>query len=596
LLVPLIGLHVALAAHFHISRNGLPVDHYHRHYKEIIELNRMLDGYHPVDPNVQFSPGFDTYYMADRTEVRWTNPGVLFDEVTRGRLRGLWRNHDGVFYWNEIPTPFFISALVARLTRDAILVELSPMLYLALLLVAVYGIGRLAAGPWEGLAAACVVSGYPVVFGYARILNDTTSAAALALLLVYLLLGSDGFGKLRYALGAGVAGAMAARTGETLAATILIGTMAVGPFLGQLWILTKRFLALEKRWWRGLFGLGLTLAPLLLVVEAARFPPALEHMLGGMEDYSGGLRLHGPYVGPGHRLANLLVYPFRIAVELLGPWMTAWVVTGLALLARARVRHRLALLLMFALPLVGLGLMTRKATWYIAPLLPTLAVLTVLGLQGVPRTTRRGIPEWLPPMFNWRGAATFAAAACGIASLLFACALPPQARDRLMLRNLAPTFYTSLVVDTVELIPKHDAADISLRSALADMMEYLEREVPVTDRPYLFGLLGANFSQTFRFAIEVERPDILMVDLAYPGHYQVAVPFTHEEITRFDGVIVLSNAGFGDWDAYDAEEVFPSQSDLHPDTARRFVTVVERLRHRPSTRIDLHSGPIFHLW
>jgi 4-amino-4-deoxy-L-arabinose transferase-like glycosyltransferase len=68
-------------------------------------------------------------------------------------------------------------------------------LYLVLYLLAVYGIGERLAGPWIGLAAAALVSLFPIVFSMSRYLYIDFALAAMVALNVCLLLRSEGFSR-----------------------------------------------------------------------------------------------------------------------------------------------------------------------------------------------------------------------------------------------------------------------------------------------------------------------------------------------------------------------------------------------------------------
>lgn len=77
---------------------------------------------------------------------------------------------------------------------------LANLLFLAVLLGATYGLGRLAFGRTAGLAAAALVSFYPLVFVLSREFLTDFPLTALTALTFYLLLRSEGFRQRKYAL------------------------------------------------------------------------------------------------------------------------------------------------------------------------------------------------------------------------------------------------------------------------------------------------------------------------------------------------------------------------------------------------------------
>jgi len=601
LLALLIGLQVVLAAEYHASRNGLPVQTYHEHYKEIRELTRMLDGYEPIVPDPELHAGTSHYYLGARNPVRWAHPVTLYQELVHGRLRGLWRNPRGSHYWNEIPTPLFVAAVVSRLGRSTLLAELTPMLYLALLLVSLYGIGRLAAGPWEGLAAAAVASGYPAVFGYARILDCTMSVMALAACLVFLLLSSEGFSKTRYAVGAGIVGALSVRTGEAFASVGLIGAIAAGAFGEQVWTLIRRLRSERGIRIRELAGLAVAVGLPLLALQWDQVPGNIRYMASGMQDHTAGVLLGGRLPGPGETLAIYLVYPYRIVVELLGPWMTLWAIAGLVLLYRSPARHRLAVLLMFALPFPGLCHMTRKATWYLAPTLPALALVTVLGLRGLRRSASMGIRRRLhaggeDQPLHWRDARMrwpLIAAAGGVLSLLYFALAPAQWRDQLGIWGGYSDVPSRLHVDSVALVPQQHARDEVMQEIVRDLATQYPRGAHPSDGVHLVGLCSSNTTHAMRFAVEAQRPYLLMVDLldtnAHPRPYEA------HEIDAFDAVFIPTDQGILPWDEPIIDAVRGEFDAIRPEAKGRAHAMLQQLYRRPRIRVDLPSGPLYEL-
>jgi 4-amino-4-deoxy-L-arabinose transferase-like glycosyltransferase len=103
--------------------------------------------------------------------------------------------------WNRPPLPFLTVVPFYRLFGISTDVALmSNCLYLAILLISVYGIGRLLFSRAAGLLAAFLVSFYPVLFSISRLSYVDYAMTAMVALGIYLLVKSDGFRNRRWSL------------------------------------------------------------------------------------------------------------------------------------------------------------------------------------------------------------------------------------------------------------------------------------------------------------------------------------------------------------------------------------------------------------
>ncbi len=254
------------------------------------------------------------------------------------------------------------------------------LLWLALLMASVFALTRrlfpLTPSPapaplhWPALAAAALVSFYPLVAAYTRIYDPALAVAALAALAVWLLAESDGMQRRGYALGAGLALVAGLLTSADfwpalLGPTLLVAGQALRtprPARHSRRIPSRN--ALER------LGRQLRLAPahvnlllvLLLVALALPFAARLPTFgqaggLQGWVDVLGGLLLLALIAGAGYGLWQL-IRPQRAGARAAYGLLLAWLGLGLPLLT-----------------LLGDG---RASQWM--PLLPAAAIVSLAWL------------------------------------------------------------------------------------------------------------------------------------------------------------------------------------------------------------------------
>lgn len=406
LLAALFALHLTLGIGHHLGRACLPGVTNHLGYKNIVELRRLLEGEAPLGPLPH--PGRAAFFIpaerrADALDARAAAeiPG------------GLWGD-PSLIYWIRAPQPFLVGAALAHLAPGSALIpSLWPMLWLALLLASLYALGSRLGGPWVGLCAAAVASGYPAIFGFARLHHDALPLAAWGAAAAALVLYSEGLRRWGCCVGAALALGCGLRSGESLYGGVLVGMIAAGPAAAEAaaWIRAGSWR--DPRAWAGPTLGILTLA---LLVDWRWLGPSLSFMLEGFDDLGTAPRVAAGVPAAWAPLIGRLAYLPQLGGELLRPALSLWALLGLGLALRRPLERRLGVLLMAALPLAALSWMTRKATWYAAPTTPALALITAAGLATLQDAGRRRL-------------ALGAASLSGVAALLFHSLAPDAARS-----------------------------------------------------------------------------------------------------------------------------------------------------------------------
>lgn len=597
LLVLLIGLHLALATIHQADKGFVPSPLTHYGFTLVVDQTRILQGHTPLSPSIELNQSSKTVFDGKRDpNYTGVTVGWLLQEMYKGRFKGVWYNENPLQdYWNDIPLPYFIAALMHHFSGGSIMAAaLTPMIFLAVLLLAIYGIGRQAGGPWTGLGAAAITAGYPGVFELARTHHDSLALGAAAAVLVYAIMRGDGFRRWWACALAGVIACLASRTGETITGFFTAGMIAAGPFLLEFYRLIRRLLQRAPGAWRGLVGMALVLSPSLLLIKWRRvldFSSRVEEsIVEEMARPELGTHVSESWAG----LLNHLAYFFQLAFESLQPMMTLWLIVGALLIRGAPRGYRLAVALMVAVPLLPLSWMPKKATWYLYPCLPAMGLVTALGLQGLKS----------PRLRQW---ALGLAAACGLAMPLFYTLVPKHYRDSVDLDRISPKIKTTMKVHGFgsQNIDWHYACAESRKlAAVADQFLALDRRVASPGKsPRRVLLLGINThpNEAFRYVVELRRPDLLVVDFFSEDislDSKIKMIASLEEAS-FDYLIYLgSNMSLpwpqDPWDPYqwrrDWQYRFPEGTEW---IRQRLAQIAKKQRLRKWARVDLPAGPIY---
>ena len=589
LLGSLILLHLALALEFHQRRGFYPEQTVHSPYLMTLDFIRGVNGYKCIHDGELPDRGARRFFTGEREKREGSRIALLWHELTQGRLQGLWRNHPPITYCNELPLPYMLAGLVYMMSGGSIVAAtLTPQIYLAILLLSVYGLGRSLANPWVGLAAAAIASGYTGIFGMARTHHDSTALAALSMALVYLLLRSDGFRKLGAVLTAGVVAFLAMRSGEAIPKTILVGLVVSFPFL----FAVKRMVDIGRRDHkaaiRGAAGLAIFLIMVLGPFEWTRLTAFFGSVNDTGVDAGAYPQIQGHHSPLFSALLWYLAYPVEVALRLVRPVMTLWFLAGVLFFLRRPVgARRIAVGMMFLLPLILLSLVDRKGSWYLAPLLPPMALITALGLTRI-RT------HWL------RGVALGLAASCGILVLCFHTLASAELHRRADLNIIAPKISNAVRINDINLL-RFDAA--YRRACIAQSAENLAEHVRLNPPPAGEGRVVAmlatdqHSAQSFRYIVEMREPRIFLLDLLSPMMREETYPVL--EKVDFDYLIYITEDGLIPWVEGPPSKILLSNdwkiSPLRSDRPwpKALTKIIKRLRTKKWERIDLGGKPIY---
>jgi hypothetical protein len=377
-LVAILLLHLGLSIHQAWDQSGIPLPLHHQTYTRVNNQIHYLTG---EDRWLQHTTVDEAHAPFPRRPLdRHSEAGWLHD-LRDGRLQRILS--DG--YANLMAYTYLWPGLVALFfPGHPLWVRLAPLLFLLVLLISVYGIGRWCHSPSGGLTAVAVASGYPAVFGFARTHNDSVPLASGAFLGIWMLLESEGLTRARYALAAGLALAVITNMGENASGSAIAYVVMLGPLSVQLGLGIRHTASNPRQAWRLLLGLALLIAPPLLALEWGRWDAIVAYFTTGSQgnlDWPAGI----PSEAWAQEWAHATAYLWQLAGDLVRPPLLLWGVVGLILLLHPSSRHkgRLTILLSFLVPLIVVTLIPRKSSWYLSPALPGLALITAVGLHSL---------------------------------------------------------------------------------------------------------------------------------------------------------------------------------------------------------------------
>jgi len=511
-MVCLVALHALLAADDLTKRGFFPSPLMHSAYMIVTDQARYLEGFVPVVADIEQANMSSKEIIAGKRGpgIQWSDPRALWSALTQGWLRGLWCSEE---YVNTISLSFFLPAVVHKVSGGSILATaLTPQFFIAVMLLSVYGIGRRAGGPWIGLAAAVIVSGYPGVFLLGRTHHDSLATGAMAAAVICLLVYSRGFTRLWICALAGIAAYISTLVYDSIAGTLLSGLIVAGPFAMEYVRLIRRCRTRIVNALWGMVGLALFLAPICLLFNWHRIGIFIENSQLAGTEVSAHARIgsHVPQSLQG--IAPLFKYFFNIAFETLRPMMTLWLAAGAVLLWRAPRGERLAVVLSVALPLALLSVMTRSASWYIMPLCPGLALITALGLRGLGSLKRR------------RWAIGFAAA-CGLMMPLSYALIPQNYRDLVDLDRISPLIKKTVVIANLPLSIEvgeslsHRTEGVPLAIAGRELVAHDLQNNPRSAGPRRVAVFGPTeyLVEGFRYVVELSHPEMFVIDFLNPN-------------------------------------------------------------------------------
>jgi hypothetical protein len=352
-----------------------------------------------ADPTLGEVKGWDTRWHLRNCAVYH---GLMREALESGRgagaglatmlaaLRLDYRPHLLNHLW---PRLMYLTALPAALLFGASgrVYEMNNILWLGLLLVCVYAIGKRCAGPPAGLLAAFLTSIFPGVFGVARRFELDLPLTAMVALTMLCLIRTDGFRRPRASALLGLVAGVGLLVKPQLALFLLPALYALlaslrqpeagrpvddgiaGPerqrkrLLLHAAIAAAIALAVSALWWRG--GLD--------YLNPAKLPLSAAVASGS---------------GPLHYLRHGLFYLIA-AAESCGPLVFLLSLPGIVLgLRDERIAHRVLLAVWLLGAYALLTLPGHKLQRFFFPALPAIALLAAVGLvaawRGATRTRR----------------------------------------------------------------------------------------------------------------------------------------------------------------------------------------------------------------
>jgi hypothetical protein len=309
----------------------------------------------------------------------------LADSISALSLK--YRSHLLNHLW---PRLSYLAALPAALVFGASgrVYEMNNALWLVLLLVSVYLLGKRCAGPPAGLLAAFLTSSFPGVFGLARRFELDLPLTAMVALTMLLLVRTDGFRRRAASVVVGLVAGLGILVKAQLVLFLLPALCVLADGLSRAGSGAR---AEEPR---ALAGPPLDrrarLEPLLHAALAALHALAISAVWwwGGLDYlHLGNVGAAGAAPGgAGGGLAALLhesLFYASAAAECCGPLLLLLSVPGIVLALRdRRVPHRALLGVWLFGAYLLLSLLGHKLQRFFLPALPALALLTAVGLVG----------------------------------------------------------------------------------------------------------------------------------------------------------------------------------------------------------------------
>ena len=608
LMVCLVTFHTLLAADDLAKRDFFPRNIHHLAFLEVLNTSHYLDGYVPMRMNPHsFRRAQRQFFDGTRgPDIQWSDLRALWNELTRGWLRGLWASKG---YPTEIPLSFFLPAVVHKVSGGSLMATaLTPQLFLAVLLFSVYGIGRRAGGPWIGLAAAVMAGGYPGVYLLARTHHDSLATGAMAAAVICMLVYSRGFSRLWICALAGTTAYVSTLMPESMAFVGLIGLIVAGPLAMEYVRLIRRSRSRPANAIWGMMGLAIFLAPACALVDLNRFGIFIGSGQSFLADMTANARVESHVPDSLHGVLPFFAYFFNIAFDMARPVMTLWLVVGAVLLWRAPRGERLSVVLSVVVPLVLLSVMPKKGSWYITPLCPGLALITALGLRGIRSLKLR----------RW---ALGLAAACGLLMPLHLALIPPHYRDLVDLDRIWPRIKATVQINELPLgdprggpFLSHRTKKLPLAVAGRELVAHDLQNNSRVAKPRRVTIIGGETPNIngFRYIVELAHPEMLVIDL-FTDFMPPEIRFkmlAQLKAEQFDYLIFFGDELEKKLQEFPLDDGEPLQMrfDFYPEPEaadeewspsehRRWKAGLRRfandLRKRRWKRIDLSVGPIY---
>jgi hypothetical protein len=449
----------------------------HDAFLTIPQFQRLFLGFQPQDS------GFGMFHPT------W------FVEGEGNPLDGLARffSNNRARHWTQLPHPMGAAAAVAAVVPSWGAVQLVFTGYLLLLLGGLYAIGCHVHSSRAGLLAAVVAAGSPGLFGFSRYRECHLPVAAMGVLVVWLLLASDGLRRRGVCLALSVATWSLMRSGEGAADLVGAGLVVVGPAL----ITAAQAVRRDGR--GALVGLALVLVPLALLTEWDQVHGAVLQVLTAFRDPTVQLDLgasQGALAGAGSfRWAYLIL----VGTDYLAPLLAGCFAVSLIFLRGTEPAHKWLWAAWFFVPFLAFTWMQRKASWYAVGLVPPLAL--VVGVAAASR-------PWLA-----RVAAGVALFQLVVFSSTSEASWPEGLR---WIRQPVPLADWRL--RRVDLLrPGEDAGTLAVARDTRALLKWLDRHwEPGAIRYVGYLPMGYRHDYAFRYLAGLRRPDLQFLNLSDP--------------------------------------------------------------------------------
>jgi hypothetical protein len=420
-----------------------------------------------------------------------------------------------------------VAAAVVAVVPSWAAVQLVFTGYLLLLLGGLYAIGCHLHSSRAGLLAAVVAAGSPGLFGFSRYLECHLPVAAMGVLVVWLLLASDGLRRRGVCLVLSVATWSLMRSGEGAADLVGAGLVVVGPAL------MTAAQAVRRDGRSALVGLALVVIPLALLTEWDQVHGAVLQVLTAFRDPAVQLDLgasQGVLAGGGSfRWAYLIL----VGTDYLAPLLAGCLLLSLVLLRGSEPAHKWLWAAWFLVPFVAFTWMQRKASWYAVGLVPPLVL--VVGVAGASR-------PWL------------ARVAAGVALLqLLVFSGTPEASWPEGLRWIRqPVPLADWRLRRVDLLrPGEEEGTLAVARDTQTLLDWLDREwEPGTVRFVGYLPMGYRHDYAFRYLAGIRRPDLQFLNLADPRLREAG--YAGVSADKID-LLVRLDGGFQTWPPGDEE-------------------------------------------
>ncbi len=275
------------------------------------------------------------------------------------------------------PFYYWIAMLLVKLSfginRCAFL---TSAVFLVVLLLSTYGVGKKLRNKQTGFLAAVICSFFPIIYSTAIEFNFDLAATAMVGLIVYTLLASDGFRKRHYAFFLGLS------LGLGLLIRQFIFLFVIGPILAVL----CKSLGPQNKGSRFLYRQKATnIIIFILVSFCTAF--IFYHNLGVFKSAIGRMNITGEVASVNIFSWPHLTFYVRALPQQIGLLGTVFFAGGLCRLLNARNQERLILMSWIIIPFFVLTFIFLKFTHYTTANLPAIALIIAIGIDKIKKET-----------------------------------------------------------------------------------------------------------------------------------------------------------------------------------------------------------------